>query len=66
MFRTKRPRKILLSTARQISKSTFESADGVIQSICIPNFKTMYITPLFEQVKRLSTDRVSKFIEQSP
>lgn len=66
MFRTRRPKKTLLITGRQVAKSTYESADGVVQSVCIPNFKTLYVTPLFEQARRLSTDRVRKFIDQSP
>lgn len=66
MFRTRRPRRTLLCTARQVAKTTFEAADGVVQSSCIPNFKTLYVTPLFEQARRLSTDRVRKFIDQSP
>lgn len=66
MFRTRRPKKTLLVTGRQVAKSTYEAADGVVQSICLPNFKTLYVTPLFEQARRLSTDRVRKFIDQSP
>ncbi len=66
MFRTRRPKRTLLYTARQVAKSTYEASDGVLQSNCIPNFKTIYVTPLFEQARRLSTDRVRKFIDQSP
>lgn len=66
MFRTRRPKKTLLITGRQVAKTTYEAADGVMQSNCIPNFKTLYVTPLFEQARRLSTDRVRKFIDQSP
>lgn len=66
MFRTRRPKKTLLITGRQVAKSTFEASDGVVMSNVIPNFKTLYVTPLFEQARRLSTDRVRKFIDQSP
>ncbi len=66
MFRTRRPKKTLLITGRQVAKTTYEAADGVVQSLCIPNLKTLYVTPLFEQARRLSTDRVRKFIDQSP
>ncbi len=66
MFRTRRPTRTLLMTGRQVAKTTYEAADGVVQSNCIPNFKTLYVTPLFEQARRLSTDRVRKFIDQSP
>lgn len=66
MFRTRRPKKTLLMTGRQVAKTTYEAADGVVQSLCLPNLKTLYVTPLFEQARRLSTDRVRKFIDQSP
>jgi hypothetical protein len=66
MFRTRRPRRTLLYTGRQVAKTTYEAADGVVQSLCIRNLKTLYVTPLFEQARRLSTDRVRKFIDQSP
>lgn len=66
MFRCRRPSKVVMKTARQVAKTTWLASDGVVQSNCIPNFKTLYITPLFEQIRRLSTDRVRKFIDQSP
>lgn len=66
VFRTVRPRKLLLFTGRQVSKSTSEAADALLQSICIPNFKTLFVAPLLSQVRRLSTDRVTKFIKESP
>ena len=46
--------------------STSLSAHGVIVSNCIPFFKTLFVTPLFEQIRRFSNNYVRPFIDQSP
>lgn len=65
-FRTRMPRTTLLKTGRQVSKSTSLAAQGVLFSNCIPYFSTLYITPLFEMVRRFSQNYVAPFIESSP
>ena len=65
-FRTRMPRRFLLKTGRQVSKSTSLAARGVVQSNCMPFFSTLYITPLFEMIRRFSQNYVRPFIEQSP
>jgi hypothetical protein len=65
-FRTRMPQKTLLKTGRQVSKSTSLAAQGVLFSNCIPYFSTLYITPLFEMVRRFSQNYVAPFIETSP
>ena len=65
-FRTRMPRTTLLKTGRQVSKSTSLAAQGVLFSNCIPYFSTLFITPLFEQVRRFSQNYVAPFIETSP
>lgn len=65
-FRTRMPRMTLLKTGRQVSKSTSLAAQGVLFSNCIPYFSTLFITPLFEQVRRFSQNYVAPFIETSP
>jgi len=65
-FRTRMPTKTLLKTGRQVSKSTSLAAQGVLFSNCIPYFSTLYITPLFEMVRRFSQNYVAPFIETSP
>lgn len=65
-FRTRMPRRLLLKTGRQVSKSTSLAARGVVQSNCLPYFSTLYITPLFEMIRRFSQNYVRPFIEQSP
>src|SRR3990167_2967122 len=66
LFRMRRPKRSLMLTGRQLSKTTTEAASGVMRCNCIPYYKILYITPLFEQARRLSSNYVRKFIEQSP
>jgi hypothetical protein len=66
LFYTRMPKSMVLKTGRQVGKSTVGSAHGVITCTSIPFFRTLYITPLFEQVRRLSNNYVRPFVEQSP
>lgn len=66
VFRNRRPRKIVLKTGRQVSKSTSLAADGVVTTVLHPFFTTLYVTPLFEQVRRFSNNYVRPFVEESP
>lgn len=65
-FRTRRPTKSIWKTGRQVSKSTSMAADGVLLSNAIPHFQTLYVMPLYEQVRRFSANYVRPFIDQSP
>lgn len=60
------PRMTLLKTGRQVSKSTSLASQGVLFSNCIPYFSTLFITPLFEMIRRFSQNYVAPFIETSP
>jgi len=66
VFDVMMPSRLLLKTGRQVSKSTSLASHGVILSNCIPNFKTLYVTPLYEQIRRFSNNYVRPFIDQSP
>lgn len=46
--------------------STTLAAQGVLFSNCIPYFSTLYLTPLFEMIRRFSQNYVRPFIETSP
>lgn len=65
-FRTRMSKQTLLKTGRQVSKSTSLAAQGVLFSNCIPYFSTLYVTPLFEMIRRFSQNYVRPFIETSP
>lgn len=65
-FNTVMPRRTVLKTGRQVSKSTSLAIQGIIQSKHVPHFSTLFLTPLYEQIRRFSQNYVGKMIEQSP
>jgi hypothetical protein len=65
-FNSMMSKNVILKTGRQVSKSTSLAAQGVIISNCIPFFNTLYVTPLYEMIRRFSNNYVRGFIEQSP
>ncbi len=65
VFQTRLPRQLLLKTGRQVSKSTSIAARGVLLSAAIPHFATLYVTPLYEQIRRFSNNYVRPFIDTS-
>lgn len=65
-FRTRMPSKVQLKTGRQVAKSTGLASRGIIFSNSIPFFSTLFVTPLFEMIRRFSHQYVRQFIEESP
>jgi hypothetical protein len=65
-FRCLMPRELVYKCGRQVSKSTSLASSGVVISNAVPFFKTLYVTPLFEQIRRFSNNYVRPFIDQSP
>ena len=59
-------RRILYKCGRQVGKSMSMAAQGIIVSNAIPYFNTLYVTPLYEMIRRFSTNYVRGFIDQSP
>jgi hypothetical protein len=66
VFNCRLPRELIVMSGRQVAKSTSSAARGVVLSNAIPFFSTLFITPLYEQVRRFSTQYVRPFIDQSP
>lgn len=46
--------------------STSLAAQGIVMSNTIPYFSTLYVTPLYEMIRRFSSSYVKPFIETSP
>ena len=57
---------IVLHTSRQISKSTTLANLMIANSVMIPHFKTLYISPTVDQTKIFSGDRVQPVMDESP
>lgn len=66
LFRTRLPARSVLMTGRQVSKTTTEASSAVVMAAAVPRFRQLFVTPLFEQVRRLSSNYVRPFIDQSP
>ena len=66
LFRNHQPRRVVLKTGRQVSKSTSLAAHGVVVSNMHDHFSTLYITPLYEQIRRFSNNYVRPFVDESP
>lgn len=66
LFRTLAPKNQVWCTGRQVSKSTSLAAQGVVLANSVPFFKTLFVTPLYEQIRRFSNNYVRPFIDQSP
>lgn len=60
------PWRSIYKCGRQIAKSTSVAAQGVIQSMITPRFKTLYVLPLAEMTRRFSNNYVRPFITESP
>lgn len=65
-FRTRMAKATVLRTGRQVAKSSGLASQGIVISNSIPYFSTLYVTPLFEMVRRFSHNYVRAFIEESP
>lgn len=65
MFRVPIARRILWKCARQISKSTSLVARGLLHSAIIPYLQTLFVTPRYEQIRRLSRNYARPFIHES-
>jgi hypothetical protein len=66
LFRTRMPRKLIGKTGRQEGKSRSLMAQGLTMAAVRENFRTLFICPLFESVRRLSNLVCQPLIESSP
>ena len=66
LFRLLMPESQVWVTGRQTSKSTSIASRGVMQCVALPYFKILYLTPLYEQIRRFSHNYVRRFINESP
>jgi len=57
---------IVLKTGRQVAKSTTCANLMLVDSVAIPHFKTLFISPSREQTSKFSNTRLSKIIHYSP
>lgn len=65
MFNLHRPATATYKCGRQIGKSQSVAADGLVTMAAFPQFSVLFVTPLFEQIRRFSTLYVRKMIQES-
>jgi hypothetical protein len=66
LFRFYLADKYLFMTGRQTGKSASLAASTICRCVSIPSFNVLYITPLYEQVRRLSSQYVQPMLNTSP
>jgi hypothetical protein len=59
------PRRQVIKAGRQIAKSTNLAAVGILRAASIPYYNTLTVTPLFEQVRKFSSNYVKPFLVES-
>jgi hypothetical protein len=65
-YHTRISKNFIFKTARQLGKSQNQAAQGVLYSLLEPYFNTLFVTPLFEMIRRFSSNYVAPLISQSP
>jgi hypothetical protein len=61
-----RPRRMQKRCGRQVGKSLQNAFEALVRLVRIKHWNSLYVTPMFEQVRRFSTQYIASLIEQSP
>lgn len=56
----------LLKTGRQVEKSTMLGNEFIVNSIVIPYFKSLYVSPSHDQTRTFSNQKLKPWIDDSP
>lgn len=65
-FKSEQPAVCLTKTGRQTGKTRQLAARTVAMAALTPYYRILVLTPLYEQVRRLSTEYIRPFIDTSP
>lgn len=65
-FFHKRPRRMIKRCGRQVGKSFQNALELILRGLLIPHWNVLYVTPMFEQVRKFSTQYVHALISESP
>lgn len=66
LYNIVRPRRTLLLCSRQVGKSMNMAMDTWLESIWTPHWNTLFVSPFYETVRRISTDYFASMAESSP
>jgi hypothetical protein len=59
-------KEVLLKTSRQVEKTTFLANNLVINAVCKPWSKSLYVSPSHTQTRTFSSEKLKPAIEKSP
>ena len=65
IYNMKHPHKMLM-TGRQVEKSTMLANEFISNSVIIPFFKSLYVSPSHDQTRQFSNGKLKPWIEGSP
>lgn len=65
-FKLQRPKREVYMCSRQVGKSYTISGRNLLLSWLIPEYRTLFVLPRYEQAKRLSDDVVKILVDASP
>jgi hypothetical protein len=65
LFRLKLPKRRLWKCSRQVGKSNNTCGDNMLRSILIPHYLSLFVTPLYSQSARLSTEYIQELAQSS-
>lgn len=66
MFAVAMAPQTIIKTGRQCGKSVSLAVRGILLANALDHYSILYITPLYEQIRRFSTQYVRPLIDQSP
>lgn len=66
LYNLKRPPRILMLCSRQVGKSLNEATSTLLESIWTPYLNTLFVSPFFEMVRRISTDYFAGLVQDTP
>ena len=59
------PRRQITKAGRQVAKSTNMASVGILRAATVPYYNLLTVTPLFEQVRRFSSNYVKPFLAET-
>ncbi|GIW89695.1 MAG: hypothetical protein KatS3mg109_0127 [Pirellulaceae bacterium] len=66
LYSVVRPPRILLLCSRQVGKTVNMATTTLLESIWTPHLNTLFVSPFYETVRRVSTDYFAGMIQSSP
>lgn len=66
LFATEQVESIIYKTGRQIGKTQSMCVSAALRAALVPNYRMMFVTPLYTQIQRISNDYMRPLLRESP